>query len=151
MRRHVAISGITTEGSVDYAHRDRILRSYFLGKDWDENPEFRLKRELVLKAPDELARFPFLVDDEWEVSPGKTDKGRGDLLFTDGAGGFAVVEVKFIDNDRTGKTARTKRNDSRSKVVEQARRYAAELRDRLTEVVAATPFVYTNERGLEPV
>ena len=87
---------------MNHHHRDVVLRAFFAGKDWDENPEFKLKRALVLNVPAELSRFSFLVDDEWEVEPGNTNLGRGDLLFTDGEGAFAVVEVKFIDLGRPG-------------------------------------------------
>ena len=137
---------------MDHNHRDRVLRAFFTGKDWDENPEAKLKRQLVLEGHPELARFPFLVDDEWEVYPGATNLGRGDLVFTDGQGAFAVVEVKYIDRERTGRTARAKRNDSRGKVVEQARLYAARLHGRYPELVRMVePFAFTNESGLERV
>lgn len=137
---------------MDWSHRDRVLRAYFAGKDWDENPEAKLKRQLVLDGHPVLARFPYLIDDEWEVCPGATNLGRGDLVFTDGQGAFAVVEVKYIDRERTGRTARAKRNDSRGKVIDQARSYAAMLSCRYPQdVVAAEPYAFTNESGLERV
>ena len=134
------------------ADHDRVLRTYFLGKDWDRNPEFQLKRELVLRGAADLAPFPLLMDDEWEVEPGNTHFGRGDLVFTDGRGAFAVVEVKHIDLGRSGPTVRAKRTESRSKVVAQARVYAAALPHHYPGLVReVTAFVYTNERGLERV
>lgn len=137
---------------MDHQHRDRVLRSYFAGRDWDENPEFKLKRHLVLKGDPALADWPYVIDDEWEVWPGNTDQGRGDLLFSDGAGRFAVVEVKFIDLGRTGATARSKRTDSRGKVADQARVYAQALPTRYPDQVAAVAaFAFTNEQGLVPV
>lgn len=125
--------------------RDRILRAYFDGKDWDDNDEYKLKREFVLNSRAEMPDFPFVVDDEWEVVPGKTNGGRGDLVFTDGRGAWAVVEVKFIDNGRTGATARTKRKNSRNKVVDQAITYAEALRGRLPSDATVQAYIVTNE------
>lgn len=125
--------------------RDRVLREFFVGKDWDHNDEFILKRSLVLRSGELLPDCPFVIDDEWDVLPGHTNHGRGDLVFTDGEGGFAVVEVKFIDNDRSGRTARVKRTKSRGLVVDQARTYGEIVarRDGATREVIA--FTYTNE------
>lgn len=142
----------TLEALLEHTHRDRVLRAFFAGKDWDENPEAQLKRQIVLEGHPDLARFPFLVDDEWEVHPGATNLGRGDLVFTDGQGAFAVVEVKFIDLGRTGPTVRAKRTESRGKVIEQARSYAALLKSRHPDLVnEVVPYTFTNERGLERV
>jgi hypothetical protein len=126
--------------------RDGILRAFFEGKDWDENEEFVLKRDLIRRSRELLPAFPFLVDDEWEVVSGMTNLGRGDLLFTDGSGNVAVVEVKFIDTGRSGSTARAKRTDSRKKVMEQARTYADHVRFRYPGVGEVRAFAYTNEQ-----
>jgi hypothetical protein len=62
--------------------RDTILRAFILGKDWDTNDEFILKRRLVRQSRHMpqgalleqqnihtllLEPFPYLVDDEWEA------------------------------------------------------------------------------------
>lgn len=127
-------------------NRDRVLHAFFEGKVWDRNDEFLLKRSLVLNRSELLPTFPFVVDDEWDVVPGKTDQGRGDLVFTDGAGCFAVVEVKFIDLGRSGPTARSKRTGSRKKVVEQAMDYAHLLYARHGADAKVEAFSFTNER-----
>lgn len=126
-------------------HRDRVLRAFFEGKDWDENDEFKLKRSLVLSSAELLPGFPFLIDDEWDVEPGKTNQGRGDLVFTDGDGRFAVVEVKFIDLGRTGKTVRTKRKNSRNKVIDQAVDYGVKAHERFGPDVKVESYSFTNE------
>jgi Holliday junction resolvase-like predicted endonuclease len=113
---------------MNHLHRDRVMRAYFEGRDWDQNPEFQLKRQLVLEGASELSAFPYLLDDEWEVVPGATEGGRGDLLFGDGQGGYAVVEVKYMNPLGGGRTARTARNKKRKKVEEQARTYAEAVR-----------------------
>ncbi len=129
--------------------RDRVIRGYIDGRTWDLNPEFVLIRELVRGGHAGLAGFPLLYDYEWEVHPGRSDGGRGDLVFTDGIGNFAVVEAKYIDTSRTGATVRAKRTESRSKVREQARAYADALRRVLPdEVRTVRAFALTNESGL---
>lgn len=131
-------------------HRDRVIRDYLIGRVWDENPEFRLLRALVLEGQPLLADVPYVFDYEWEVESGHSNLGRGDLVLTNGAGTFAVVEVKFID-DREGSTARTKRTKSRSKVQSQARQYARALAESLGGHAVVRAYAYTNEGGLVPV
>jgi hypothetical protein len=48
-------------------HRDQVLRAYFQGRDWDENKEYALKRDLVLRSAELLPDFPYLFDDEWAL------------------------------------------------------------------------------------
>ena len=128
------------------AQRDRVLRAYIAGRDWDANPEFRLIRALVSGGDPLLEGFPLVYDYEWEVEPGRSNSGRGDLIFTDGEGAFAIVEVKYIDNDRSGSTARSKRTGSRKLVLEQAIRYAAEFRQTAAGTGAlVVAFTFTNE------
>ncbi|WP_104545313.1 hypothetical protein [Chroococcidiopsis sp. TS-821] len=83
-------------------HRNHVLRRYFSGRDWDRNNKYTLKRQLVLSSHQLLPNYPYVIEDEWEVEAGRTDKGRGDLVFTDGTGCFAVVEVKWIDFEGVG-------------------------------------------------
>lgn len=117
--------------------RDLVLRAYFRGRDWDQGIEAKLTREVVLASHELLPGHPFLVDCEWEEVPGRTQDGRGDLLFTDGRGRFAVVEVKSIHGSGNNTNRRTK-------VEEQATRYARAVQVRFpgAEVDA---FVYTDD------
>lgn len=121
--------------------RNDILRAYFRGRDWDQGTEATLTRELVLSSHDLLPEFPYLIDHEWEEVPGRTQHGRGDLLFTDGASRYAVVEVKSI-------TASGNNTNRRTAVECQARRYleAAQARFPGAEVVA---YVYTDDPAYE--
>lgn len=66
---------------LELQRRNRVLRDYFEGRDWDENNEYALKRHLVLNSDRLLPAYPLLVDDEWEVEPNRDQAGRGDLLF----------------------------------------------------------------------
>lgn len=116
--------------------RDRVLRAYFEGRDWDEAIEAKLARELVLGSAEVLPAFPFVVDYEWDVVPGKTNNGRGDLVFADGDGGFAVVEVKSI-------LGSGKNTNRRTKVEDQAARYLRAAQARCEGNVVA--FVYTDD------
>lgn len=133
------------DATVDYGHRDRVMRAWFQGRTWDENPEFKLKRQLVQATPPELAPFPLLIDDEWEVVPGATNGGRGDLLFTDGRGGFAVVEVKWMPELFGGRTARRARNRKRGAVREQAWTYAYAILRRFPDAQFVRAFVFTDD------
>lgn len=92
--------------------RDGVLRAYLVGRDWDLDAEQGLRRALVIRSSEWLARYPFLVGVEWRAPDGSP----GDLLFFDGAAQFAVVEVKSLGNRE-----RTKR---RGDVERQARSFA---------------------------
>ena len=144
-----------TEGAasaaVDVQHRNRVLRAYFAGRTWDKNPEFQLICDFINAPHNSHTAFPLVFDFEWEVAPGHPNEGRGDLLLTDGAGRFAVVEAKHIDA-RSGPTARVKRTKSRGHVREQAVQYAwAVARDSDANANEVSAFVLTPERGLEAI
>ena len=93
------------------------------------------------------------IEDEWDVIDSKTNLGRGDLVFTDGTGCFAVVEVKWIDLDsesRMGTTKRTSNRQKRRKVEEQAIEYANKYQAKLSAnklivVKSIAAFYFTNE------
>lgn len=123
--------------------RDGILRAFFEGKDWDGNEEFGLKRDLVHRSHELLPDWPYLVEDEWECVDNATDLGMGDLVFADGNGSFAVVEVKHLSSE-SGKTARRRRTMKRRRVGEQANAYARAYLQR-PGVADVTAFVFTNE------
>jgi hypothetical protein len=134
--------------------RDRVLRAYFAGRDWDGAGEFRLKREFVERSRQLLPELPYVVDDEWEVSPGHAQAGKGDLVITDGRGIFAVVEVKLIQGGVFGGSSRNRRGTQRKKrrkVEQQAVIYADVLRRRLPGAALVRAFIWTNEGGLVEV
>lgn len=132
-------------GEAESKYRDQILRAYFKGRNWDANYEFLLKRKLVLNSHELLPSFPFLIDDEWEVEPNRSQQGKGDLLFSDGLGNFAVVEVKYIDLENTGSTASNRRTKKRSLVIEQTKEYTNALASHLKKFVKIEGYIYTNE------
>jgi hypothetical protein len=131
----------------DIEHRDRVLRAYFEGRNWDGNNEYALKRKLVMNSLELLPDYPFVIDDEWEVKPSRGDQGKGDLIFTNGEGRFAVVEVKWIDLERRGKTVRTGRNKDRKKVKEQAARYRDILAEKLGPDFHVEGYYFTNNEA----
>lgn len=104
--------------------RDRELREDLAWTAWPGEHEQGLKALLLSNPPPPLDQFPFVWADEWLVVPGRDDCGKGDLIFTDGQGRFAVVELKWFDHRDTGRTRRARRNHKRNKVREQASRYA---------------------------
>jgi hypothetical protein len=130
-------------------HRDNVLRAYFQGRDWDKNNEYYLKQKFVTNSVIFMPGYPYLIDDEWEVEPSRAEKGKGDLLFTDGAGRFAIVEVKWIDlegpnGSRTGSTRRGSNRKKRRQVEEQAVKYAQSLGRLLDSFIEIEGYSYTN-------
>ena len=137
----------------DIEHRDRVLRDYFKGRNWDQAGEQELKQRFILDSKTLLPDYPFVIDDEWEVNPGRTDEGRGDLVFTDGNGRFAVVEVKYIDltgDNRSGskKTIKKSNQEKRKTVREQAQKYAAYLLQKLDSTELVEAYFFTNQYKL---
>lgn len=133
-------------------NRDQVLRAYFNGRDWDSNNEYALKRKLVLSSHQLLPEYSYVIEDEWEVEPSRTDQGRGDLVFTDGNSCFAVVEVKWIDLEGEGRTGSTKRVSNRKKrrkveeqAIEYAKAYAKKLSLEAIYVKQINAFIFTNE------
>ncbi len=80
--------------------RDKTIRSYIINRYWDKNPEFLIVKEVINHLAEKRPQFreyKFAYDYEWEVVQGRTDKGKGDLVFTDGLGRFLIVECKKKD------------------------------------------------------
>ena len=91
----------------DIKHRHNTLKNYLDNRNWDKNPhgkliEFDLMRDVAKtleeRMPD-LKKFVYLYDYEWEAIPGRTDKNKGDLVFTDGKNNFLIVECKLKDSN----------------------------------------------------
>lgn len=76
--------------------------------------EAKLEERLLKSPPACLRGFPYLHLREWNTS----DPGKGDLVFTDGRGLFAVVEVKYINQQN-----KNNKSQKRRKVIEQAQTY----------------------------
>ena len=124
-------------------YRDRVLRAYFRDRNWDKNDEYLLKQQLVEHSTILLPEYPYLIEDEWEVETGQSDKGKGDLVFVSEHSNFAVVEIKYVDLKSTGHTSSTRRTAKRQTVRKQAINYAAiYARQHLQNVEA---FTFTNE------
>jgi hypothetical protein len=133
---------------VEAARRDKVLRQFIMERFWDKSPEFLLIQELVREGHELLEGYPFLVEYEWEVEQGSSQYGRGDLLFTDGEGSFAVVEAKWIDLDSTGPTASNRRTKKRKQVRDQAWRYARGV-ERLYRSDKVVGYAHTNELPMQ--
>ena len=127
-------------------HRNRVLRAYFKARDWDENGEYLLKQRLVQYSTILLPEYPYLIEDEWEVETGQSDKGKGDLVFANEHLCFAVIEVKYIDLESTGNTSSSRRTAKRQAVKKQAINYAVTYARRYLQNVEA--FTFTNEKDL---
>lgn len=129
-------------------YRDSIIRPYILGRNWDSNEEFLLVQKVVKgeRIGNYLKDYPFIYDYEWEVLPGLTNYGKGDLVFTDGKGNFLIVECKFIDLNDSGSTARTKRRKKRRHVEEQTPKYMMEFKSKHPNVKKVIGLGVTNEK-----
>ncbi len=134
----------------DIKRRDQVLRTYFHGRDWNENSEYGLKRQLIQNSQELLPDYKYVVEDEWEVVSNRPQHGKGDLVFTDGNGCFAVIEVKWIDlidSTRKGTTRRNSNTKKRRKVESQAIEYAECYANSagLDADSKVEAFVFTNE------
>lgn len=125
-------------------YRNKTISDYHLSRTWDENKEFLLKSELIMSRKTLMPMYPYVVEDEWEVITGKSDEGMGDLVFTDGDGNFAVVEVKYLDKVSSGGTASSRRTKKRQKVKEQSVKYA-QIYSKKEFVKSVKSFIFTNE------
>lgn len=130
-------------------YRDQVIRTYIKNRNWDKNNEFLLKQKLLLNSDQLLPKYPFVVEDEWEVEFGRSDSGLGDLIFTDGNGNFAVVEIKYIDKLNSGDTASNRRTKKRQKVREQSVKYA-NIYGKNSFIKSMKAFIFTNENS-EPI
>ncbi len=124
---------------------DAGLRARFAARDGSCAGEDQLKCDLVLRPPALLAAFPLVVSDEWEPVPGRTEYGRGDLVFADGRGHYAVVEVKWMNPPGDGRTARRRRNRKRDVAPVQAWRYASLLLKVRPDAIDVRVMAFTND------
>ena len=87
--------------------------------------------------------YPFVTDYEYDLEPGMTNLGKGDLILTKGKNSYLIVEAKYLCNEN-GKTARRKRSSKRKKVNEQAERYLRLFHEKCPDTKAES-FVLTND------
>lgn len=99
--------------------------------------EAQLERKLLNRPPRCLRVFPYLYSREWESADG----GQGDLVFTDGQGLFAVVELKYINSSNSHEMQRRKRKF----VKEQARKYGQAFTRQHAEAAVVIAGTYTEE------
>ena len=91
--------------------------------------------------------FTQIYAQEWEVIPGYSQFGKGDLVFKRPAfEEYLVIETKYIRTE-SGKTAQRSRTRSRKKVVEQALRYGAIFKQLHPEALVEIA-TFTNDVGL---
>lgn len=132
--------------------RDGELRGYFATLPADLASELGLARSLVLDGHPDLAAYPLVVAHEWEPVPGRSQFGKGDLVFADGAGNFAVVEVKHIHLLHTNNTGKRRRLRHWHHAVAQASAYARTLHTLLASPVATVrAFAHTNRNGMQEI
>ena len=131
VHRHIAIM---EAASVDFVNRPFA--------------EEELMWDLITRLTDDTLPSSLVVGEyrhchlyKWMVVDGRQDLGQGDLVLTDGHGNFAVVEVKHLDYNATGHTARVRRRVKRQRVKEQAVAY-------LSHWLRLHPTLYCNTVGI---
>lgn len=141
---------IEREVPAEVRQRDKVFRNFIQGCTWDRGEEFGLVRDLLSLNCKLMAKLPYIYDYEWEVVPGHSNQGKGDLVLTDGRDSYLIVEMKWL-TEASGKTARTKRNKSRKDVVTQAIHYAKLFGNKYPDAKRIIPATYTNEGQGEPI
>ena len=101
--------------------------------------EAQLENKLLKRPPGCLCNFPYLYLREWTSVAG----GKGDVVFTDGQGLFAVVEIKYINLSNKRNVQRKKRKC----VKEQAQTYGQAFRRQHAEAAVVIAGVYTEAQN----
>jgi hypothetical protein len=114
------------------------------------------------------SKYKFIFDYEWEVCPGNSNAGVGDLIMHTGytthisifffkhllneitrdGYNFLVVEVKFLQEGE-GKQKRTSRCKSRTVVHVQAVKYSKAFKKSMPNALSVISLTYTN-MGMPP-
>ena len=131
-------------------HKDKIVRNYLIGRNWDKNKEFLLIQQIIKgkKIKNYLNKFHYIYDYEWEVVYGHNNFGKGDLVLTDGKENFLIIECKYIDLSDTGSTARAKRRKKRRHLEEQILKYISAFKRKHPEAKIVIGLGVTNERTI---
>lgn len=129
----------------DFTEIDARLRAMFAAQDATSSREAKLKCDLVLRPPPLLSEYPLLISDEWEPFPGRSQDGKGDLVFTDGRGRYAVVEVKWMGALYAGPSQRKRRNKKRGIVRKQAKIYAVHVLSSRADAAEVRMLTFTND------
>ena len=102
-------------------------RRYAIAEKAHRSKEGKLTAEfvdkcLVQKSFPDLKKFEYVYLWEWQV-PIIDARAKGDLVLASGCGDFAVVEVKALDLESSGKTVRRRRTKKRTQLADQASIY----------------------------
>ncbi|CAB4385984.1 unnamed protein product [Rhizophagus irregularis] len=88
--------------SIDYTNRNKWISfnsSHYLMNRLEANLQDKLVQNSVSLFPKNwLLGFKFLYEYDWHPVPNRPDKGRNDIILTNGKGIFAVVEAKVINS-----------------------------------------------------
>jgi len=127
----------------EYKETDQRLRKKILTREYTPETEAEITFNITMCNIFKHT-YPYLYKHEWEVVEGRSQHGRGDLVFTNGKNSYLIVECKYI-NQNGGKTARSARRQKRRKAELQAWRYA-EIFAQLTPQALQVGYVHiTNE------
>ncbi len=79
-----------------------------------------------------LTKYRYIYAHEWDVVPGMSQYGVGDLVLTDGYDNYLVMEVKQL-SPFSGRNQSTKRRRARRQVEKQAIKYSIAFRKKHAE------------------
>ncbi len=113
--------------------------------------EHKCNWEKVLSKLPELQDFPYIFDYEWEIyeyinGKKKNTLGKGDLIFTDGKENYLIVELKYLDLNESGKTAKARRTYKRKKILKQTENYMKLFQSIHSEAKTILGLSITNDR-----
>jgi len=141
---HCSIPKLQQYQEKDFENRTKLKNAV---KRYPNDEEKVLQLHLVDSQL--LENFPYLVLWEWDVVPDRSDLGKGDLVFTNGCGVYAVIETKYINRNARGKTGRSRRTNNRKVVIKQANKYRSYVPNFFDDVMMVYGATYTNEDSLK--
>ena len=108
-------------------------RRYAIAEEAHRSKEGKLTADfvdkcLVQKSFPDLKKFEYVHLWEWQV-PSIDAGAKGDLVLASGCGDFAVVEVKALHLESSGKTVRRRRTMKRTQLAHQAISYTGLFAD----------------------
>lgn len=132
----------------EYRIRDKKQRARIFNISANNSSELNLIREVIKKIKKiwnrNLKKYSYVWNHEWCPVIGQTDKGKGDLVLTDGNRNFLVVECKFISYFGN----KSNRTHNRKKVKDQTIFYMKKFKELNFGEISILGMAYTNEKYL---
>ena len=92
----------------------------------------------------EIVGYPLVIKYEYELVPGRSDCGKGDLVLSDGKENYLIVEAKYLTL-KTGRNPRNANREKRNYAEKQKERNLRDFRWKHPEVTAQG-YILTNKK-----